>query len=424
MNVTKIAKFLDNFSFMLIILFCFGFFTPHLTQKISLMENDSIAVMESLSGSNFIKQIFWIVFFILLSWRGIKQEIFTRTNFKTLVVILFMTSGLAIISSIWSEYPFLTIKRGLFQLIFCFCVVVSFFLSFKKQTTELCLVYAAILVTILTIFTILIGVGFSPGNKLVGFTKGKNVLGQNLLVLISLLVIQVKIYGQNISITKFVVGILLGLLLLTVSKTSIFLLFVFILLAQSNIVVSKFIRTFSFLALIVIFIALPSFSYFLGTYVHIGLFLEPTAITGRGMIWDTLYFDLDYYSKIIYGYGYGAYFGNGTTPLFFDDDWSFLKHIASSHNGYLDIFIQYGFFFSMIIVICLCHLCGKIKDKWLNASFVIPIIYNFTESAFIKDQSMMWLLTVLLFANVAVIKNAYKHEKLESLPKLPHFKLN
>ena len=156
-----------------------------------------------------------------------------------------------------------------------------------------------------------------------------------------------------------------------------------------------------------LFILIPSLSYFLGDITHAGQYLEPDAITGRGIIWDTLYYDLEYFSKFAFGYGYGAYFSNGSIPYFFDDDWSFLKHIASSHCGYIDVLIQYGLVFSLAVVICIYRLSSGIKNVWLSSAFIIPIIYNFTESTFLRDQSMMWLFAIVLFSYVAILKEGY-----------------
>jgi len=149
---------------------------------------------------------------------------------------------------------------------------------------------------------------------------------------------------------------------------------------------------------------LPSLSYYLGEYTHAGLYLDPDAITGRGIIWDTLYYDLQYFSKLLFGYGYGAYFSNGTIPHFFDDDWSFLRHISSSHNGYLDMLLQYGIALSLVIIPCLYKLTSGIKHSWLSAAFILPVVYNLTESAFLRDQSIMWCFAVILMCYVVIMK--------------------
>jgi hypothetical protein len=340
-------------------------------------------------------------------WRLFQHNILTSMTWKMLYVLLFTTGGIALVTGLWSEYPLLTIKRALFQVVFCFSVVTAFYFSFKHQVLEKSLYLGGILIVCMILLSVVMGVAFSSDGNLAAFTKGKNLLGQNLIVLIALLFLQIKLFGQRLPHTHWVLGILLLLLLLTVSKTSIVLLILFILIGHSNLFITKVLTNTVFAASFMLFIFIPPISYFLGEYVHVGLYLEPNAITGRGIIWNTLYHDLEYFSKLLVGYGYGVYFSNGTIPHFFDNDWSFLKHIASSHNGYLDILIQYGLVFSLPLIIFLYKLSAGIKHCWLSAAFIIPVVYNLTESAFLRDQSMMWLFTVILFSYVAIINDEY-----------------
>lgn len=414
MNITRIVYFFEKYSFIIIILFTIGIFTPHLTPKMGLMDNDSFSVTKSLSGGNFVKQLLWLSLFVFLSWRSFQQKIYTHIKWGMLCTLLFMVGGLALISALWSLYPLLTIKRALFQVILCFCVVTSFFFAKNHNSLEVSLVWGACLIIGMTLVSIVLGVGFS-GGSLAGFTKGKNLLGQSLLVYTALMYLQIKLFSQHLRHTRKLIVVLTILLIFTMSKTSIILLFLFFILGHTNLFLTKLVNSTAFISLIMIFIFVPTFSYFLGDYIHAGLYLDPSAITGRGIIWDTLYFDLDFFSKLSLGYGYGVYFGNGTIPYFFDDDWSFLKHIASAHSGYIDILLQYGLFFSSIIIFFIYRLSSGIKNNWLCAAFIIPIIYNFTESTFLRDQTMMWLFTIILFCYLTSLKEQYLQPNVREL---------
>lgn len=403
-NISRVVIWFEKNSFVIIVLFCIGFFSPNLIPKLAMMDNDALNFAESISGSNLKKQLFWIFFFFFFVWRSFSQKIYTSINWNMLCILLFMSGGVALISALWSEYPLLTIKRSFFQLLFCFTVVSSVIFAHKHDNIEKSLFFGGTSVFVLICFTILTGVGFSGNSALAGFTKGKNLLGQNLLVLISLLLIQIKLFTQRLPYTQWLIIALSVFLLLTTSKTSIALLFIFIFIGHTSISFSRLVNNMTFFVLIVLFIFIPSISFFLGDYIHAGLYLDPSAITGRGVIWDTLYFDLSFFKKLLLGYGYGVFFSNGTIPYFFDDDWSFLKHIASAHSGYIDILIQYGVLFSSIVILCVYKMSSDVKNCWLSAAFIIPIIYNFTESTFLRDQSMMWLFTIILFTYVAIIK--------------------
>lgn len=407
MTANHIINWFEKYSFVIILLFCFGFFSPNLLPKVSLMDNDAIATAQKISGSSITKQLFWLSMFSFFIWRFFQHNILTVITWEMLCVLMFMAGGLALVSTLWSEYPLLTAKRAFFQVIFCFSIISSFYFARRHDVIEHSLFCGAMLIICMIVLSIVMGVAFSSGGNLAAFTKGKNLLGQNLIVLIALLLLQIKLFGQKIVGTKWVLFILCFFLLLTISKTSIALLLLFIVIAHSSLLLIKLITHSAFFLAICCFILVPTLSYFIGDYIHLGLYLEPSAITGRGLIWDTLYYDLEYFSKLLTGYGFGAYFSNGTIPHFFDDDWSFLKHIASSHNGYLDILIQYGLFFSLFIIACLYRLGTGIKHCWLAAAFIIPIVYNLTESAFLKDQSMMWCFTVILFGYVVILKEEF-----------------
>jgi len=419
MNANTLVFLLEKYAFVIVVLFCFGFFAPDLTPKAGMMANDSASVTEKMSGSNLKKQVFWLFLFSFFMWRFLQHNIFTKHKLHMLGILIFMSGGLALISSLWSEYPALTIKRAFFQVVFCFTVVNSFYFAHKHDVVEKSLFLGGTLIVGLIAFTILTGVAFQSGGNLAGFSAGKNLLGQNLVVFIALLVLQIKLFGQRLPYTHWLIAVLFLFLLLTVSKTSISLVIFFLLIGHTHLFITKSVTNTVFALSLITFIFIPPLSYYLGDYIHVGLYLEPDAITGRGIIWDTLYYDLQYFSKLLFGYGYGAYFSNGTVPHFFDDDWSFLKHITSPHNGYLDILIQYGIAFSLVLVPCLYKLTSGIKHSWLSAAFLIPVVYNLTESAFLRDQSMMWCLAVILLSYVVIMKEEnIKIKQIEDLNEL------
>ncbi len=409
-SISNLVYWFEKYSFVIIVLFCFGFFSPSLSPKLAMMANDALATAEKISGSNAKKQIFWLAMFGFFIWRLFQNNIFTPNKWRTLCLLIIMSGGLALVSALWSDYTSLTIKRAIFQVIFCFSAVSAFYFAKRHGTIEISLFWGGALIIGLIAYSVVIGAGYSAGS-LAGFTRGKNLLGQNLLVFIALLVLQIKLYGQRLQYTHILIAVLSVLLLLTISKTSILLLIIFILVGYSSLFLSKVICNFAFIVLLMCFIFIPSFSYFLGDYIHAGQYLEPDAITGRGIIWDTLYYDLEYFSKFLFGYGYGAYFSNGSIPYFFDDDWSFLKHIASAHSGYIDVLIQYGVIFSTAVIVCIYKLSSGVKNVWLSSAFIIPVIYNFSESTFLRDQSMMWLFAIILFSYVAILKDEYLSKK-------------
>jgi exopolysaccharide production protein ExoQ len=398
----RICILIEKYAFFLILLFCLGLFSPNFDPKVPMMDMDAMEFLDKISGSDTKKQVFWVVMFALLFWRVFSNNILSKNKFFGFFLIMLLCF-VALFSVLWSESSWLTVKRSVFQFIFCFCVVISFYYAEYNKTIIPSLVFSAYLVFIMTAFTLLFGVGFTTEWQLAAFANTKNLLGQNLLVLLVFFFVYIKVTKVCWIDYKYIVFFLVLMLFLSGSKTSIalFLLFLFLGFCQAAFV--RFFASFLFLSLFLFFVVVPPVSFFIYETVHVGNFVEDSFFTGRGIIWDTLYYDLEFFSKFNLGYGYGAYFGAGTVPWFFDDDFSFLKHIASSHNGYIDILLQFGLWGGGLLLFVLLFLGRGLRNKWICSGVMVVVIYNFTESAFLKDQAMMWVLFLVLFSFNAIL---------------------
>jgi O-antigen ligase len=281
--------------------------------------------------------------------------------------------------------------------------MLSFFYALKHNSLEQILFYSGLLIVLLILLSVLTGAGFNRSLTLTGFSPGKNILGQNLLAYLILIFLYIKVNDKpSIKLTSLAFFFVF-LLFLTTSKTSILLFCVFLFIGY---VIPRFSRALIFIAfisLLTIFILIPCLSFYMGDIIHIGQYISQDAITGRGLIWDMLYIDLSFYQKMDFGYGYGTYFNTGVTPIMFDDPWSFLSRITSTHNGYIDMLMQFGFYGCLCILFVVCFLSKNIKNHWLISTLFIVVIYNFTEASFFRDYSMMWLITLVVFS----YKNSY-----------------
>ncbi|WP_057832362.1 O-antigen ligase family protein [Colwellia sp. TT2012] len=391
------VRLLEKYGFALVLLFCFGFFTPDLTPKLGLMFEESYKASGDTKG-NVVKQAFWLFMFFFFMWRSVKCPYVFDKRKAGLILVLLMLCGIALVSVLWSDFPQLTIKRSIFQMLFCFTVVTSLYFTLYHNNFEKCLVIASVLILLLTLVAVLKGTGFSTGGSLIGFSKGKNMLGQNIMVLLALMFLTLKMNVTSSRILIYLAAVFFVLLLMTQSKTSIMLFALFSVLFKYLPNLSRLLIPSLFIVLCSIFILIPSFSYFFVDFIHIGNYISPSAITGRGLIWTTLYDDLDIYNKFYLGYGYSSYFQTGVVPLMFDDDWSYLKRIGSTHNGYIDILIQLGVIGSCAVMAIIIFIYKGINNNYLKIACIIPIIYNFTEATFMRDQTMMWFFTLIIFA--------------------------
>lgn len=393
----RISILIDKYLFLFILLFCFGIFTPNLQPKLALLDTSAIILLDKISGSNIIKQIFWVSVFLLAVFRSL----FVFRPSKSDVLFFLKIASIpafCLVSVLWSDNDSLTLKRAFFQVVFCFSLLLSFCLAESRSNTYQVLYVCSISLILSIALSILLGVAFSSDYKLAGIANNKNVLGQSLLVCLVLYISYMKINDICDDKSKYVLFFLVLFLVMTASKTSNSLFIAFLFFSYVRIEVAKIFLTFFMVIMFVIFIFLPSLTFFYGDIWHLGQVVEDDFFTGRGIIWDTLYYDLDVFDKFMFGYGYGAYFGSGEIPLFFDDKYSFLRHIASSHNGYIDLLLQFGAIFSFFILFLFLVLVFELKNSWLISGVCVVFIYNFTESTLIKDQAVMWLLFIIVFA--------------------------
>ena len=157
-----------------------------------------------------------------------------------------------------------------------------------------------------------------------------------------------------------------------------------------------------------IFILIPGVSYHINDYQHIALYVDDDFFTGRGIIWDALYYDLGFFDEITLGYGYGSYFGVGVIPFELDDKYSFLQYVSSAHNGYLQLLLQFGVVGSLFIFIFFIVSMLNSNNKYLHAALIIPILHNVTESSIFRDVNMAWFLMVVIIISSGIYLVRYE----------------
>lgn len=402
----RAIEWLDKYAFLIILLYCLGLFSPELAPKGTMMDTEAEYRATSMSSSNITKQLFWFLAFFYLAWRLVKLNFMSLPAQRQLLTLL-MISGLALASVLWCLYDLHNKKSVISAYIL---LLYFYFFLFIQIASKLCSIsiYGYMPDYFYDFFVCWNGGAFGPDGALAGFNRSKNLLGQNLLAMFVMMILLIKLDGIEVKKLYLCLAMIFCFLVLTGSKTSLALAMLFIGLALSGTLIAKFIVGFSFLVLSSVFIFIPGLSYISGEMFHIGQYMEPAAFTGQGLIWDTLYYDMDYFSKVLLGYGYGAYFGVGVIPYFFDDPWSFLQQITSPHNGYLDMFLQFGVLGCSFLISLFITLCAGVKSKWLAGALIVPVIYSFTEAAVFRDQSMMWFLTIVLFAYIADYQEAYQ----------------
>lgn len=396
----KLSILIEKYGFLLVLLFCLGVFQPALYPKVSMMDADLDNRILSKSNGNAFKQIFWIglFFFYLFKLYLSKHLSDLPVKFVNSAMLIFCICLVALISVLWSDFPSLTIKRSIFQIVFCSSVLLSFYFSVFHQNTVNNIQLALYIVYFLIILTVVMGWGLTSGHVLVGFTKGKNVLGASITVLFVMTHFLVNTYSLKIKYLSLHFIALFSIVFLTQSKTNLVLIILYLLLVRLNKTIIKATVSSLFVFFVSLFLLLPFLSGLYGDYITIGDLISDDFLTGRGIIWDTLYYDLFFFDKYTLGYGYGAYFGTPSIPYFFDDPYSFLQFITSPHNGYIDLLLQFGYVFTFLILMIFILLYKTLKSPYIISAMIIPLIHNFTEASIFRDNTMVWLLFIVAVA--------------------------
>ncbi len=401
---------LEKYGLLFMLLYCLGVFTPDFTSKISMMDHELDVVTGSLAESNIFKQLFWISLFLFFSFRFFINKEFN--NIKLVLIsklfILLVICFIALVSASWSNYPLITMKRAIFQMVFCTSISIAFCFSFYHNSIEVNLKIAIAICIAMILFSIVQGAGFNEGLNLAGYFKSKNTMGVNLAVLIIIGYMWIKSFDINSPLLNVLLVVLFLFLLMTQSKTSIVLCITYFLLIQLSILKIKVLMAILALTFFSVFIFIPGVSYHMNDYQHIALYVDADFFTGRGIIWDSLYYDLEFFDKMTLGYGYGSYFEVGVIPFVLDDKYSFLQYISSAHNGYLQLLLQFGIVGSSFIFIFFVLSMLKSDSAFIHAALIIPILQNVTESSIFRDANMAWFLMVMIIISSGVYMIRYE----------------
>ena len=316
-----------------------------------------------------------------------------------------------LLSSVWSNYSLLSIKRSA-QLAGSFITIVNVILIAKYKNIIGVLKIVCTLYLVLTYFSgIMIPEAIDPAfGTWRGLELQKNGLGQAGILIFSLsLFFHTNATKAFELIVNYSISFLAaGAIILSGSSTDtlclILTLGVLALFYSDKIFRPLRIgRTFSFL--IVLFISLFALAvyYFASDLIAVipGLFGKDTSLTGRDSIWA--YLESEIQKRFWFGYGFGTYWilGTGLIENFlYNVGW----RVNSAHNGYLEVVLQLGIsgiiLFGFVIA-ALFYRIRKIKQEAAFISLIAMLVINYTESLIFQYRgptTFVFMFTYLVVA--------------------------
>lgn len=220
--------------------------------------------------------------------------------------------------------------------------------------------------------------------------------------------------------------ITMSLLMLSQSKTAIAISLVLALVfypisKASQVSVRRWIfATYSiFISMIFLFVSLLYFGFIyfenLGSALDCLNILDLVCMpgTGRYTIWDSVIFDVYYYGKQVFGYGFGVYFSQ-------------ISYISLSniglgsfqpndpHNGYVDVFAALGFTGIILVLFMIGQLIVRSFKTYIDIlvlvffSVLLIVIYNWSESYFLKSTNFV---IVLFFYIINLVSYTLRNNK-------------
>jgi len=341
-------------------------------------------------STNIITQIVYTFLFLfslpllLTRYKDLINFVF-QEKFLTILILL------SLVSALWSDYSFLSIKRS-FTFFVVYIVILNAFVfaDFKKILKALKIVFSIyLIVTYLTCFTI-------PGaiDPKFGTWRGieiqKNGLGQvgTLIFIISLMFYD-KNSGRNARIFNYLFSLLsIILIFMSGSSTAIAAFFMVILSAgvfkiEKMLRPLKFGRFFSAIAAIYIVVSMIIIGLFGDQILELfpEIFGKDLTFTGRTYIWDYVLSEIN--KKPILGYGFETYWIMGSSRL------NVFK-VNQSHNSYLEIMLQLGsvgIIVLLSIVIAFLYRAIKLSENKSIIALITILTLSFSEGVLLRSRS-------------------------------------
>lgn len=408
------ANILDVFEkhgFLFVLLSCFALLPPNLQAKVSLMNLDLNEFNSSLSGSSLKKQVLWLLPLSLYVLSFIRMRGGLQVNeIQRKIFVLFVPIVSVFVISYVLNGNALMLKRMFFQLVMIFVISSAIYFSLKKKSISGSINILVIIIIGTCVASLLLNAGLDNNGSFTAWAKSKNNLGSYLLAAVLLLWYAKNYLPGRIYRYRYKLICLLILLLLSYSKTTIALAALFIVYDVFRLSLNPRILMFLVFLATSIFIILPGVSSLFGGEWYIALNMNPDTLTGRGHIWEVLYYDLFSYDKLWFGYGYSSYFNTGLIPFSLDDSSSFLRFLNSAHNGYLELLLQFGVLFSGILAFLIYKIVMLTKDSGVYLVALIVFLHNITESSFFREAHIMWVLLIIIICFSLINTNIKKVE--------------
>jgi len=341
------------------------------------------------------------LFFIAVRWRSFVQGVWNAKWIMALVVI-------AIVSTVWSQNPALTLRRSAVLL-----ATTAFGVYFGTRYTVAqqlrLLASASSLVVALSFFFAMFLPKYGIDQNMDGAWQGvfvqKNGLARFMvLAVFAYLFVRPKLFR---SLRWLGVAASLTLLLLSRSATgmivcvgTIAILALYRLVGARNAIALPFVVA----GLLVVGVSLSRNFTLAGALQAVG---RTPDLTGRTELWDAVLHSVA--MRPCLGYGFSAFWQGSqaaSDPVRLATGWL----VVQSHNGFLDLLLSLGWVGAITFVLGYLILWRRALlfelrapgpvPMWLCTYLILILLYNLTESSILEQNNVQWVLYASTAANL------------------------
>jgi O-antigen ligase len=363
-----------------------------------------------------------------------KRSQLGRVTWPPHIICLFAYLAFAGVSVLWAFSPERSLIRFVQQVMIVTSIVLPTMLAARTadmlRAVFLCFALALILnvffvlrgsVTIASYGSMLVDLGYQ------GYFLGKNYLGECAAVGILLSLHEMLYRGSRRALAVIVFAIAIVLVFLSDSKTALGLAFSVPFLAGLTLFIRKMTRisvAIVLLSMLFCYIALSSVSHFNMNRMSYLIYGDST-LTGRAIIWNFAQYEVG--RRPLLGWGYQSFWLVPNSPSIADAP-GWVAMMPNAHNGYYDTMLemgQVGLAFLVVFIIGTLHAIGRVADRdparaWLVLSLgLFIILYNFLESYWMRGFEFLWVVFVIVAAEVgrywqplSVKRAAYRSKSL------------
>src|SRR6185312_8351239 len=357
-------------------------------------------------------KIFWPVMAAISVVSALRNHSRLPRPFPSHLICLFAYLAFAGASVLWAFNPGLSLARFAQQAMIVTCIVLPTLLAapgsdILRGLFLWCFAPAKIL-NVAFVFenspSIVAALKGYPG-----FFMGKNYLGEFAAIPFLLALHEMLYSGWRRVFGAVILVVATWLLFWANSKTAFGLALLVPLAAGLTLLIRRVTR----LSPAVILLSVPLCFIVLSSVSHFGLprlsymLYGDSSLTGRTVIWD--FANTEIARHPLLGWGYQSFWLAGPDAPSVTDAPGWVKQMPDGHSGYVDTKLELGYVgFALLIsfILATLHGVGRMADRaptraWLVLSLALyVIVYNFLESLWMRGYEFLWVMFVILAAEI------------------------